>query len=488
MEMRKSMINSCQIPTPIEYARTMLDYAGYRKGLYEKCILENSCGEGNILCEIVRRYIEDAIDLGYSETAIVQGLENNIVGIEIDNDKVSVCIDNLNQVLKKYGIGKVRWNVQHNDYLKLIDKKFDYVIGNPPYITYHDMDENQRKYLKEYFVSCKRGRFDYCYAFIEKSLYSLKNGGIMVYLVPYSILKNKFAFDLREILQPHVSTIYDYSGIKIFCDAITSSIILVCKKQKCDESIQYFSMKNNIWEKYNRNTLTGKWAFGVENGEKGEKFGDYFEVCNSVATLLNEAFLLEDYEESEHYILLDGHKIEKEVTYPAISTKSINKSTKKGKKKLLIIFPYCHKNGKLRRYDPKEFQTKFPGTYMHLNRYREKLDKRKKDKNAKWFEYGRSQALSRVFGKKLVMPMVITNGVKAHYGTCKAIPYAGYFIKCKRGTKKKLSDAKKILESKEFYDYVTKHGTPTTTTSYRISVNDIKEYRFQENINGKNTF
>lgn len=472
------MINSCQIPTPIEYARTMLDYAGYRKGLYGKRILENSCGEGNVLCEIVIRYIEDAIGLGYPNTAIVQGLENDIEGIEIDNYKVAICIDNLNCILKKYGIGKVRWNIHHSDYLKLIDKKFDYIIGNPPYITYHDMDESQRKYLKEKFVSCKRGRFDYCYAFIEKSLNSLKNDGILVYLVPYSIIKNKFASALREILKPYVCQIYDYSGIKIFHDAITSSIILVCKKQKIDENIQYFSVKKKIGQKYNRNTLTGKWSFSIENGEKGKRFGDYFEVCNSVATLLNEAFLLEDYEESEHYILLDGHKIEKEITYPAISTKSINKSKKNEKKELLIIFPYCYKNGKLRRYDQKEFQIKFPGTYMYLNNYREKLDKRKKDKNAKWFEYGRSQALKRVFGKKLVMPMVITNNVKAHYGTSKAIPYAGYFIKCQHGSKLKLSDAKKILESKDFFDYVKKRGTPTTTTSYRISVNDIIEYRF----------
>ena len=37
-------------------------------------------------------------------------------------------------------------------------------------------------------------------------------------------------------------------------------------------------------------------------------------------------------------------------------------------------------------------------------------------------------------------------------------------------------EAKKILESKEFYKYVEICGTPTTPTSYRISVDDIKEY------------
>lgn len=467
------MIDSCQIQTPTEYAKKMLDYAGYREGLYGKHVLENSCGDGNILCEIVSRYIEDAINLGYSNTDIVKGLEKDIEGIEIDDNKVINCIDNLNHIIRKYGIEEVRWNVHKNDYLKLKNKKYDFIIGNPPYITYHDMDKTQREYLKKRYVSCKRGRFDYCYAFIEKSLKDLKKGGILVYLVPYSVIKNKFAFDLREIMQPYVYQIYDYSGIKIFPDALTSSIVLICKNQKNDENIQYFSVKKKTEQKINRNDLKDKWSFSIDNKKKGKKFGNYFEVYNSVATLLNDAFLLEDYEEDEHYILVDGQRIEKEITYPAISAKSINR-----KKDLLIIFPYSYKNGKLKSYDLKEFKKEFPETYMYLSKYRKKLNQRKKDKNAKWFEYGRSQALNRVFGKKLVMPMVITKGVKTHYGTSEAIPYAGYFIKCQSGSMLKLSDAKKILESKDFFDYVTKCGTPTTTTSYRISVNDIKEYTF----------
>ena len=39
-----------------------------------------------------------------------------------------------------------------------------------------------------------------------------------------------------------------------------------------------------------------------------------------------------------------------------------------------------------------------------------------------------------------------------------------------------LKKAKEILESREFYEYVKVHGTSTTPTSYRISVNDIKNY------------
>lgn len=466
------MSGNCQIPTPIEYAKEMLDYAGYQSNLYGKRVLENSCGEGNILCEIVRRYIEDATASGYSKAAIAAGLEYDIEAYEVDNRKVDVCTANLKDILKEYDINEVRWNIHNTDYLKDGIKRYSYIIGNPPYITYHDMEKKQRKYLKKKYASCREGRFDYCYAFIEKSLESLERGGILVYLVPYSVIRNKFGSELRKIILPYLEEIYDYTGIKIFPEAITSSIIMKCINQDNGEDIRYVSVKDGLDLKYKRSILDDKWSFEEET-EKDRRFGDYFEVCNSVATLLNEAFLLENYEESEHYILSKGCKIEKEIVYPAISTKSINRN-----KKLLIIFPYIYKNGIVRHFDEEEFQRMFPGASMYLNRYRDKLDKRKKDKKAKWFEYGRSQALARTFGRKLVMPMVITNSVNIHEGERKAIPYAGYFIKCRRGSDLQLKDAKRILESQDFLEYVMRRGTPTTPTSYRISVNDIKEYKF----------
>lgn len=472
------MASNCQIPTPTEYVKKMLDYAGYKKNLFGKKVLENSCGEGNILSEIVKRYVEDSIKMGYTIDEIIRGLEVDIEGFDVDQDKILKCIDKLNLLLLKYDIEGVKWNIHICDYLKTKKKVYDYIIGNPPYITYHDMDEEQRAYLKKHFVSCKAGRFDYCYAFIEKSLISLEKNGVLVYLVPYSILKNKFAMGLRNILLQHVYAIYDYKGIKIFPDAITSSIIIVCKNRNKGKNIRYISAleKRNI--RLKRNSLKDKWTFGVTQSENKRKFGDYFEVCNSVATLLNDAFLLTNYVEMDNKILVNGYSLEKEFIYPAISTKSANISEKDEKKKTLIIFPYHIREGKIVRCSEVELKDDYPGIYTYLNSYREKLNERKKDQNAMWFEYGRSQAINRVFGQKLVLPMVITNSVKTHYGEENSIPYAGYFIKCRNGVELTLDYAKLILESRDFYDYVTMCGTPTTTTSYRISVDDIKEYRF----------
>ena len=192
------MASNCQIPTPQKYVQQMLDYVDYSKKLYGKKVLENSCGEGNILLEVVKRYIESAKSEKHSAEEIKNGLNKDIEAYEIDKECIEKCKNRLNKLAASYGIEGIEWNIKNNDFLKEdVQNRYDFIIGNPPYITYHDMDDSQREFLKKSFSTCNNGRFDYCYAFIEASLKTLKNRGKMVYLVPCSIMTNKFAGDLR---------------------------------------------------------------------------------------------------------------------------------------------------------------------------------------------------------------------------------------------------------------------------------------------------
>ena len=471
------MASNCQVVTPRKYVIQMLDYIKYRENVFDKRVLENSCGEGNILLEIVKRYIKDAKKQGKNDSEIVEGIENNIIGYEIDEDKIEICINRLNDLTEKLGFQNINWNIHREDFLKNSKDKYDYIIGNPPYITYHDLHKKEREYLRNHFISCKEGRFDYSYAFIEASINALDKNGKLVYLLPYSVIKNKFADELRTYIFPYITDIYDYTGIKVFPDAITSSVILVMQNENNKVTVKYHLMKNNQKRKILRTKLIGKWNFTEENRTDGKRFGDYFEVCNSVATLYNKAYLIENYEETDKYYLVNGQAIEKQVVYPAISMKSYNKN--KGKNsKTLILFPYSVHNGQVQHFTIEEFETNYPMAAKYLKLYENKLKERKSDERALWFEYGRSQAISKVFGHKLVIPMVITNHVSVCYALKDEIPYAGYFIRCTQKSKMTLSQAKRILESEKFYQYVKDCGTPTTPTSYRISVDDIKEYRF----------
>ena len=465
------MANNCQIPTPEIYVNQMLDHIGYSTNLYGKKVLENSCGEGNILLQIVKRYIESGIKENYSLCQIKEGLNRDIVAYEIDYKCIRQCKKRLNKLVFAYGLKKIKWNIRKQDFLKEdFDNIYDYVIGNPPYITYHDMNEEQRKFLRNCFSTCKKGRSDYCYAFIEASIKMLAPGGKMAYLIPYSIITNKFAADLRKFILPYINEIYDYRTIKIFQEAITSSVVIICENKDEKDILYHLVAEDRVLE-ISKEKFGNKWIM-LEETVKGKKFGEYFEVRNSVATLCNKAFVVKEYEQNGSYYVVGNHKIEADLVKDAVSIKSLNQKKKKDK----IIFPYEIINGQRKDYTSEEFEKKFPGATAYLQQFIEELNARKADKNAEWFQYGRSQAITKVLGEKLIIPMVITQKVHTYKAGMNAIPYAGYFIKCKENCKLSLQDAKKILESKDFYKYVEMCGTPTTPTSYRISVDDIKDY------------
>lgn len=58
----------------------MLEYLGYHENLYGKAILENSCGDGQFLKEILKIYIEDCNRQQIIKPDIKRGLERDIWG------------------------------------------------------------------------------------------------------------------------------------------------------------------------------------------------------------------------------------------------------------------------------------------------------------------------------------------------------------------------------------------------------------------------
>lgn len=380
-------------------------------------------------------------------------------------------------VSKKRGINGVRWNIVNEDYLKWeCDRKFEFIVGNPPYITYQELDEENRDYVRKKFSTCEKGKFDYCYAFIERSVDSLSDDGKMSYLIPSSIFKTVFGKKLRSYIKPYLQEIYDYTQDKMFDDALVKSAIIIINKSITNNEMIYYDMANEDKIYINTENLTNKWFFTKNNIPGTRRFGDYFQVAHVVATLLNEAYVLkeENCQDINEFYCCNGKKIEKKVVRETATPRSL-----RYKKREKIIFPYDYKNGKLIRYSTQQFNTQFPGAVNYLNDFREQLDERESDRNALWFEYGRSQALAGLNKRKLLISTVITEKVVVYMLKKKCIPYAGMYIVPKADNKTyKLEDAKEILESDEFMKYVQDVGIHISGTSLRITSKDIEEFKF----------
>ena len=208
---------TCKVPTPMKMVIDMLDKVGYTQNLYGKKVLENSCGEGNFLCEIVKRYILDARKRLMSDNMIKEGLERDIHGIEKEKDIVKKCLSNLDETAKKYNITKVNWNVRQQDALSQdLEPIYQFVVGNPPYITYYNLEPEERSQIRQVFETCSVGKADYYYAFTEAALRSLAPGGRMIYLIPNNFFKNRFSAGLRNYILPHLVEIEDYRNMKLF--------------------------------------------------------------------------------------------------------------------------------------------------------------------------------------------------------------------------------------------------------------------------------
>lgn len=471
------MNEKCQVFTPDNYVEELLNSVGYVEDLYKKKILENSCGDGKILTIIVDRYIQDCRVHGLTDEEIRDGLSENICGIEIDPIPYNKCIQNLDRLAEEKKIGKVKWKIINGDYLKWESKEtFQFVVGNPPYITYQELSERDRIFVRKNFVTCKKGKFDYCYAFIEKSIKSLDADGKMAYLIPSSIFKTVFGEKLREFMKNYLQEIHDYTQDRMFNDALVKSAILILNKGKQGDNFLYYDVANKDKLNISITQLSEKWFFTRDNQIGTRRFGDYFQISHVVATLLNEAFVIreEEYEELDNFYKCRGKLIEKAVVRDTVTPRSL-----RYKKVEKIIFPYNYVGDKLVRYTEMQFKELFPRAEEYLNDFRKQLDNRKSDKNSLWFEYGRSQALSGLNRKKLLISTVVTERVSVYKLSQQCIPYAGMYIVPKTDNKEyQLDAAKGILESDAFMRYVQTVGIHISGCSLRITSKDIEDFMF----------
>lgn len=463
----------CQIFTPPLVVDTMLDVAGYTTKLMGRRVLENSFGKGNILTSIVKRYINSCIDDKVPVELISENLGNDIYGIELDSQLFNTCIQELNYIAECFGLPPVKWNLYNENALSWeTNLQFDLIIGNPPYITYKEIDEDSKKQIREKFISCSIGKFDYCYAFIEAGIRLLSEDGKLVQLVPSNIYKNVFANNLRDLLKEHISIILDYPSQRIFEGILTSSSIFLYDRTYNDEYVCYKNETEKSEQIIFKSQLIGKWMFSNGNGNNDTtlRFGDIFNASIVIATLLNEAFIVTKDQ-------IDEKGIEETIIRKAVSPRSIRYNREE-----FIIFPYKYDGNKLVRLNSSTFKDDFPGAVSHLEEHTIKLEERKKDSNTEWFEYGRSQALAHLNQQKLLLSTVVTNYVELYELDSNIIPYSGIYITIKKGQDYSLEDAKSILKSVEFMEYVKKIGISVSGKSIRITCKDINNFKFKRGL------
>ena len=230
-----------QIYTPPFIVEKILNEIGFNSpSVLKKTILDPACGDGRFLEEIALRIIN------FSSTEQLGENLSYIHGWDIDAEAIELCIENLNNLIAPFDIS-VNWNIRvynsieklpRNDLFNFVEvEKFDFIVGNPPYIRIQHLDEENRKFIQQNYKFCQSGSTDIYIAFYELSYNLLSDNGICGLITPNTFFYTETGRALRDFLgkAKAIKRISNYADIQVFDNATTYSAIVIFDKKKHDK-------------------------------------------------------------------------------------------------------------------------------------------------------------------------------------------------------------------------------------------------------------
>ena len=390
-------------------------------------ILDISCGCGNFLLEAydilyeMFEYYRHELKIENIHKHII---ENCIYGVDIDKNAVDILNNSLrnkdidSKILKSniYCFDSLNKNNLGQDVINLFwENKFDYIIGNPPYIGHNSLGKEYKNFLLKEYSEVYRDKSDIYYCFYKRVIDLLSEDGIVSIITPRYFLESISGKHLRNYIlnNSYINEIIDFNGSNIFKNiSIASCIITLSKKcitSNIDihklknsklklnylDSLEYYLNDDNFYNiKIKQSDLNEDWIISNKENldiyNKLESYGQYRlkDICISfqgIITGCDKAFIIDKRDTDENIE-------EKKLLKNWVKNKHIKKYKLDENKKLLI-----YSNDIV---DEEEY----PKSINYISNYKEKLlNRRECRKNIrKWYElqWGRQKEL---FERKKIM-------------------------------------------------------------------------------------
>jgi len=434
-----------KVYTPNFIVCKILDDIGYNSTqILGKTIIDPACGDGRFLFEIVKRIIEIS-----PENELEKNLKC-VYGWDIDNIAVENCITNLNNLIKEKKVD-IQWNISITDSIKKHERqdlfatndtqKFDFIVGNPPYIRIQHLDLEPRIYIQNNYEFCKNGSTDIYIAFYELCINLLSENGVCGLITPNTFLFTETARPLRQYFtsQKNLVQITNYGDIQLFDDATTySAVTIFNKKQNASFQFQK-ALSEQTFEKTTVEFSELKepfWQLTTEKIQKtiGKKLKEICNIHVGITTLCDSAYIFPIEPIDNAYVYAETKlagrvKLEKNILKPIVKGSKLKHSNETIKE--YILFPYKNTNGKHQIIPEIELKTLFPLSYSYLLSVKSELDKRDNGKanSVAWYAFGRSQGLDTSFGEKIIFSPMNCRPNFILYNNPETTFYSGYCIK-----------------------------------------------------------
>jgi methylase of polypeptide subunit release factors len=337
----------------------------------EDTLLDPGCGRGAFIDGIIRWCDKNNMELP------------RITGIESDPKHIVIASE-------KYS-GYPSIQIRHEDFLLQAPGKFNFIVGNPPYVPITGLTEQEKGLYRTLFHSAT-GRFDLYFLFFEQALHCLKKDGRLVFITPEKYLSVKSASQLRIILSGYCINEIDLIHEQSFGKLVTYPAVTTITHQKSDAQTKIIFRDGRT--KSVRIPKEGTSAFPALYGITKKKAGycTLGEVCLrvscGVATGADAVFVHKKQEIPPDL---------KKYAFPTITGKDLLSGSSEVKSDLEMITPY-ETNGKL----IPESQLGALKNFLLIQENHTRLLKRTCVAKKPWYAFHENPPLAQILQQKIL--------------------------------------------------------------------------------------
>ncbi|SHK23309.1 Eco57I restriction-modification methylase domain-containing protein [Tepidibacter formicigenes] len=413
-------------------------------------VLDPACGSGHFLIkayDILRKKFEDNLDVlnkkyndyeyeikknnvfiklkgkdyWKKENIHYHLLKHCIYGCDIDSFGIGLTVINLifkdiNNFTDEINIincdSLVKWENKpdYSMFFRFWSDKYDYVVGNPPYVGHKQLDSKYKKWLLKEYGDVFKDKSDLYYCFYKRIIDVLKDKGKACIITPRYFMESPSGINLRYYLKNNckITEIIDFYGQEIFKGIGVASAIFTFEKKECvDNKVKIYKLKydnyrfdkkcnlyenlhQSDFEKFNLNQSDLKderWILisdrkyeiykKIENNIKF-KLDDIALSFQGIITGCDKAFVLSKED-------IYKYNIEKNILKKWIKNKNVNKYLVSNSNLMLIYSNFI------------DDKSKYKNSLNYISKFRNRLENRRECKKGirKWYElqWGRDNNL-----------------------------------------------------------------------------------------------